>query len=120
MAGQVRSSTARPSLPVSRGSGQIARSSSILQLGHGKFRIGNKRARIWSTVRKGKSKGQTHEDERTEGAHGGGTTRSSFEVPEQGGGESGYVVAPNLTPQKQQGEEPYELKGGGTPERARR
>lgn len=107
------------SSPVS--SGQIARNSSVLQLGHGKFRIGNKRARIWSTVRKGKSKWQTHEGERTEGAHRGRITRSSFEVPEQGGGRKRRLgCSAELDASKQQGEEPYELKGGGTSERARR
>lgn len=69
-------------------------------------------------MRKGKSKWQTHEDERTEGAHRGGI--SSFEVPEQGGRRKRLCCSAELDASKQQGEERYELKGGGTSERARR
>lgn len=48
-------------------------------------------------MRKGKSKWQTHEDERTEGRT--GAESAALKFPNKEGGESGYVVAPNLTPQ---------------------
>lgn len=54
-------------------------------------------------MRKGKSKWQAHEDEPAEVAHTGGTTRSSFEVPEQGGGRKRWCCGAELDAAKQQG-----------------